>query len=166
MRTKNLLLVALGLVVSLTVSAQGMGSGNGKGNCDGTGKGEGKGMRKEHKMKTPEERAAKQTTWMVKDLGLTDEQKTKVEAINLEYAKKADAHHKEMKADAEKTKADKKTEREKFRAEQQAGKDAELKKVLSPDQFAKFDSTRTERQKKHDAKKCHKGEKGKKCCNK
>ncbi len=157
MRTKNLLLVALGLVVSLTVSAQGMGNGK----CDGTGKGEGKGMCKEHKMKTPEERAEKQTTWMVKDLNLTDDQKAKVETINLDYAKKAEAHRQEMKA-----------EKEKFRATQKAGKDAELKAVLSPEQFAKFDSTRTERQKRHDAKKCHKGkkghkgEKGKGCCNK
>jgi Spy/CpxP family protein refolding chaperone len=98
--------------------------------------------------KTPEEKAKKQTEWMKKDLQLTDDQAQQIEDINLKYAKKAETRREALK-----------TEHEKFKAE----KEADLKKVLTPDQYAKFDQERKDKQAKREAKKADRKEKMKRC---
>jgi periplasmic protein CpxP/Spy len=98
--------------------------------------------------KTPEEKAKKQTEWMKKDLQLTDDQAQQIEEINLKYAKKAEARKEALKA-----------EHEKFKGE----KEADLKKVLTPDQYAKFDQERKDKQAQKEAKKANRKEKMKRC---
>ncbi|MEO8591057.1 MAG: hypothetical protein ABI432_16885 [Flavobacteriales bacterium] len=91
---------------------------------------------------TPEERAKKLTARMTKDLGLSTEQATKVEALNLRYVEQAQALH---------------TEREAQMAAQKDGKgkemrdahDAELKAILTPDQYSKWMTEREAAKEKH-----------------
>ena len=78
--------------------------------------------------RTPEERAQRQTSWMQKNLGLTDEQNKKVYDIMLYHAQQADAD-KGMAAGPDK-KMDKK--------ELKRDTDAELKAVLTGDQYRQY----------------------------
>ncbi|MDR1678332.1 MAG: DUF4890 domain-containing protein [Prevotellaceae bacterium] len=73
--------------------------------------------------KSPEERAKKQTEWLNQELKLNDEQKQKVEAINLKYAQE--------------NVADRKAAKEKFKANR-AAKDAEMQQVLTAEQYAQL----------------------------
>ncbi|MDR1881355.1 MAG: DUF4890 domain-containing protein [Prevotella sp.] len=78
---------------------------------------------------TPEERAKRQTETLVKELGLTDDQKTKVHEINLKFVQPNAVQSKE-------------TDREKLRAEFrkiQEERIAAIKAVLTEDQQKKFD---------------------------
>ncbi|MCC6724643.1 MAG: hypothetical protein IT258_09040, partial [Saprospiraceae bacterium] len=77
------------------------------------------------------------TERMTEDLGLSPEQAAKVKDINLKYAEKAKAKHDAKAAD----KAKNKSEREALRNEH----DAELKKVLTKEQAAKFEQRKAER---------------------
>lgn len=77
--------------------------------------------------KTPEERAKKQTECMKTDLQLTDVQAAQVEKINTKYAIESDKLKQEMK---EKRKA------------QSTQKNAELKSVLTPEQYTKLEQIR------------------------
>ena len=84
---------------------------------------------------TPEQRAQKQTEMMKEKLALTADQLPKVEAINLDAAKKGQAIFTGSQPRAEKLKA--------ARDIQQA-KEAALKDVLTPDQFTQYQSARDE----------------------
>ena len=84
---------------------------------------------------TPAERAAAQTTMMKEKLGLTDEQAPKVKAINEKYAEEMDPIIKGsggmfMKMGPMRAVEDK--------------KEAELKGVLSDDQFQQFQAMKSE----------------------
>ncbi len=78
--------------------------------------------------RTPEERAQRQTMWMQKNLGLTQDQNKKVYDIMLYHAQQADAD-KNMAPGPEK-KMDKK--------ELKRDTDAELKEVLTGDQYRQY----------------------------
>ncbi|HMZ50234.1 MAG: hypothetical protein JST41_05660 [Bacteroidetes bacterium] len=86
--------------------------------------------------KTPEERAAKRTEQMTKDLGLSSEQVAKVNTINLNFARySSDVEAAGKGADVEgRTKALK------------AKRDAELKAVLTPEQYTKYEEIRAKKQ--------------------
>ncbi|WP_075591055.1 DUF4890 domain-containing protein [Labilibacter marinus] len=102
---KNLIFtLAAFLVLSISVNAQGPQRGG-----------------------TPEEMAKKQTEKMKKDLSLSEDQVTKVSAINLKYAKKID----EVRNNAS---GDRAAMRESMQPIRKA-RNAEMKKVLSEDQY-------------------------------
>lgn len=86
--------------------------------------------------KTPEERAAKRTEQMTKDLGLSSEQVAKVNTIYLNFARySSDVEAAGKGADVEgRTKALK------------AKRDAELKAVLTPEQYTKYEEIRAKKQ--------------------
>jgi len=83
--------------------------------------------------KTPEQEAKKQTESLTKDLQLTDDQAKQIEDINLKFAKEGKAKREELKAEHKK---------------QSAEKEAEFKKVLTPDQYAKFDQLKKDKKAK------------------
>ncbi len=109
MKTKKVFATLIAIMMVATVVAQ---QGQKKGN------------------RTPEERAQRQTEWMKQDLQLTQEQTTKVEAINLKYAIESNNMQQEFKTK---------------RATHRAQKDAELDKVLSPEQVTKLKEIRDNR---------------------
>jgi Spy/CpxP family protein refolding chaperone len=78
----------------------------------------------------PEEMIKRQTEQMVKDLGLNDSQKTKIEALNKKYGAKMGEVFQSAGGDREKV-------REKMTA-MRTEKDAELKTILTPEQFTKY----------------------------
>jgi len=82
-----------------------------------------------HKDTTPAERAKAQNAMMRSRLGLTDEQASRVAALNQKYAEKMEPVIKGSSGPLVKM-------REVKEIEQQ--KEAELKQVLSPEQFEKF----------------------------
>jgi len=84
----------------------------------------------EKERRSAQERAQLQTGRMTKDLGLTTMQASQVETINLKYAEQADALRAERQAAKEKAPKEGKG---KALAE---AKDAELKAVLTPEQYA------------------------------
>jgi periplasmic protein CpxP/Spy len=86
---------------------------------------------------TPVEMAKRQTERMTKELKLNEKQKTEVSAINLKYAKL----RKEI---SEANKADKKVLQTKMK-EMNVQKKAELKKVLTADQFAQLEKVEQNR---------------------
>lgn len=93
----------------------------------------------------PTEMAKMQTEQMAKDLSLTDKQKTDIEAINLKYAKKMQ----------EMFQAGPNGDREAMRKnmeEIQTSRNAEYKKVLTSEQYTKYEAAekarREERQKR------------------
>ncbi|MCU0345727.1 MAG: DUF4890 domain-containing protein [Saprospiraceae bacterium] len=85
----------------------------------------------------PAEHAEHQTERMTEDLGLNADQAAKVKDINLKYAEKAKTQHESKAADKTKNKS----EREALRNEH----DAELKKVLTKEQAAKWEQRKAER---------------------
>ena len=84
---------------------------------------------------TPAERAKAQTAMMKGKLGLTDAEAAKVGPINLEYAEKMEPIIKGSEGPLMKMKA--------VRAVEE-GKEAELKGVLTADQFTKFEANKQE----------------------
>lgn len=80
------------------------------------------------------ERAKMQTERMTKELGLNADQATKVEAINAKYAEKADAMRADRKAQMAETKGK--------GAELNEERMADLKGVLTPEQYAKWEKNR------------------------
>jgi len=90
------------------------------------------------KSKTPEEKAKKQTECMKTDLQLTDVQAAEVEKINTKYAIESDKLKQEFK------------EKKKIN---NSNKNAELKKVLTPEQYTKLDQIRAEKKKQQKHKK-------------
>lgn len=93
-------------------------------------------------------RATRMTEKMTKQLMLTEEQKPKVFGINLDKAKKIDALHEQVKAGG--NKKDMAAKRKAIEQE----RDAELKGVLTPEQYEKW--TKWKAEKKEEWKKKHK----------
>ena len=90
----------------------------------------------DHMMKsTPEERANKLTEWMKKDLQLNNNQLSQVQAINLKYAQQ----NEQLKGSSET-----KEQKMKTMKETEASRDAELKGVLTADQFKKWQAKKSE----------------------
>src|SRR5262249_24124684 len=87
------------------------------------------------KSTTPAERAAAQTAMMKTKLGLTDEQSAKISALNLKYAEKMDPIIKGSEGPLMKMKDARAVETQ---------KENELKALLSPDQFQKFQAAKEE----------------------
>lgn len=85
----------------------------------------------------PKEFAQRQTTQMKQSLALTEEQLPKIEKLNLEYAEK-------MKVVRDQAGDDREAMRSKVMAMMKE-KDAELKKVLTSEQWTKFEADRKER---------------------
>lgn len=83
----------------------------------------------ETKESTPEERAQQWTTWMKEQLALAPDQEAKVHAINLKYA----SQNEDLKASTA-------SRRDKFRQlkSRDNDKDAELKEILTSDQFHQY----------------------------
>ena len=100
-------------------------------------------QRGDHQRHTPEERAEQQTTRMAEDLSLDTKQIAQVKAINLTYAKKMHEARQNGKGDRKAMKELKTT----LRVE----KNAELKQVLTLEQYQI-----------HEEKEAKKGKKGKK----
>lgn len=90
------------------------------------------------------ERAKQQTERMTKELGLNADQATKVDAINAKYAEKADAMRAERKEKIAETKGK--------GAELNEARMADLKEVLTPEQYAKLEKNREAMQEKHQEK--------------
>lgn len=80
-------------------------------------------------MPTPEERATKMTDWMKSTLQLNDTQLSQVQAINLKYANK--------RQDMMNNSQSKKDKMDAWKADETA-KDAELKGVLTDDQYKTY----------------------------
>lgn len=91
--------------------------------------------------KTAEERAQIRTEWMVKELSLTDAQKTQVANINLADAQQ----HETIRKDAALNEDQKKEAWKASRATHQA----KLKEVLTPEQLAALDAKKDERKAHH-----------------
>lgn len=87
------------------------------------------------KNSTPEERAAVQTQWMQNNLSLDAQAINAVSAINLEYAKET-----QKLLDSDSSKLDKLMT---FKRNSQA-KAAELKAILTPEQYALYQQKRSE----------------------
>jgi Spy/CpxP family protein refolding chaperone len=93
----------------------------------------------ELKNTTPEERAKELTSLMQKELGLTPDQLSKMEALNLKYAKEMEPILKGSEGP--------------FKAMRQAreinqAKEAELQQLLTPEQFEKYQAQRAEMREK------------------
>jgi Spy/CpxP family protein refolding chaperone len=86
--------------------------------------------------KTPEQRAEARTQQLAKSLSLTAEQTEKVRQLNLAQAKEMQAVRTKNAANREEAKA----ARDRH--------DAQLKAILSADQYTKYDQQRTERMNK------------------
>lgn len=91
--------------------------------------------------KTPQERAKARTEHMTKELALSPEQQAKVEAINLKYADQVEAVRSER--EAERT-----AKREAAKAMHDAH-DAEMKAVLTADQYTMWVAKKQEAKAKH-----------------
>lgn len=124
---KKLLVAAL-LVVGLTAFAQ-----------------EKEGRRHDGKERmTKEQKVDFQVKKMTKDLGLDESQAKEVRAIVTKQVEKREAKRAELKADREKDMAEMKANREK----EQAAVSADFKKILSAEQYAKWEKIREERKEK------------------
>src|SRR5262245_45433467 len=88
---------------------------------------------------TPQERAKAQTLFMKSKLGLSEAQLPKVEAVNLKYAEKLDPVIKGSAGPLVKMEAVRQANEE---------KEAELKGILSPDQFQKYLAAKEEMREK------------------
>jgi len=87
------------------------------------------------KSSTPKERATIQPMFMKSKLALSEEQASKVSALNLEYAEKAEPIIKGDSGPFAKRRQ---------MNELQDQKDAQLEGVLTPDQFTKYEASREE----------------------
>ncbi|MCB9178843.1 MAG: hypothetical protein H6590_05420 [Flavobacteriales bacterium] len=90
--------------------------------------------------KSPEERAKARTEQLTKELGLSPEQAAKVEAINLKYADKGAEMRKEREAE--------RAEARKEGKEMRDAHDAEMKAVLTHDQYVKWTAKKEEMKEK------------------
>ena len=86
------------------------------------------------KMPNPEERAQRMTERMASDLKLSEEQKQKVLAINLEHAKNRAAEMEKQRAEMEARKAEMKAQEEK------------IKEVLTEEQRKQWEEIKMDRQ--------------------
>jgi protein CpxP len=123
---KNLFLALL-LVVGLTATAQDQ-----------------KGRRAQGRQLTSEQKVDLQVKKMTKDLSLNEKQVTEVRAIITKEVAEREA----LKADMKAKKAQKKAEAKAKVKEEQAAFVADMKKVLSPEQFAQWEKIREEQKEK------------------
>lgn len=96
----------------------------------------------ERETMTPEQRADLRVKQMTLELDLTEKQRTEIKKIVLENSKKTDAKRAEMKAKKEEAKtmtADERYALQNERLENQIAMKAEMKKILTPAQFEKFE---------------------------
>lgn len=93
--------------------------------------------------KSPQERAHMMTGKMTKELSLDTEQAAKIEAINLKYADQVEAMRAEREAEREARLKD-----GKGKAMREAH-DAEIKAVLTPEQYVKWQAQKEEMKAKH-----------------
>ena len=91
--------------------------------------------------KTPQERAKLRTEHMTKELELSPEQQAKVEAINLKYADRVEAVRAEREAE--------RTAKREAAEAMHAAHDAEMKAVLTADQYTKWVAKKQEAKAKH-----------------
>lgn len=94
----------------------------------------------EKKERTPDERAKAQTERMTRELGLSADQAAKLEPINLKYAREGAA-----------LRAEYQTRREAMRKEGKGkalidAHDAEVKPILTPEQYTKWQVLKAEKQ--------------------
>src|SRR5262249_7060889 len=87
------------------------------------------------KSSTPEERAGKLTEWMKTNLQLKDDQVTQVQAINLKYANK----NQELQ-----TQSMSRKEKMQILKDNDKAKDAELKNILTADQYSTYQAKKDE----------------------
>ena len=85
---------------------------------------------------TAEERASKRTEMMTKQLNLTEEQQAKIGEINLKHSQQTAGNQKQARERMRQN-------RENRNARMEA-RDAELKEVLTPEQFEKWQAQRSE----------------------
>lgn len=85
----------------------------------------------------PEKMAEKQTARMTEQLNLDEKQAEQVTAINLKYAEQSKGNKEQAKAEREARKAE--------RQQMQETKMAELKQVLTPEQYAEMEKAQAER---------------------
>ena len=123
---KNLFLAAL-LIVGITAFAQ-----------DKTEK------RPNRESMTKEQKVDFQVKRMTKDLNLNEKQAKEIEALVSKQVDKREAKKAEMKDDKAKDRAEMKAEME----ANQTAMSAELKKILTPEQFSKWEKNRDERKEK------------------
>ncbi|SHJ94603.1 Spy/CpxP family protein refolding chaperone [Pseudozobellia thermophila] len=102
---------------------------------------------------SPEQVATLQTKKMTLALDLTQEQQAKIQAINLEQAKERKAKMEERKAAREKGEAKKPTAEERYamqneRLDKMIAHKAEMKKILSEEQYQKWQKMAHNRKKK------------------
>lgn len=141
---KSLLIVAAVLISGSLIAQE--NADKKKKTESGTTKGSGNQKEKqEHKgekeAKTPEEKANGLTNRMTNNLGLTDDQKTKIYTINVDMAKKNDAIRKN-------TALSKEDRRAQLKANYLERK-SQYKTILTEEQFAKYESWEKEKKAKH-----------------
>lgn len=104
---------------------------------------------------SPEQVATLQTKRMTLALDLTQDQQTKIQAINLEQAKERKARMEERKAAREKGEAKKPTAEERYameneRLDKMIALKTEMKEILSEEQYQKWQKMAHHRKKKGD----------------
>ncbi|WP_125185375.1 DUF4890 domain-containing protein [Botryobacter ruber] len=132
---KILAILALGTMVSGASYAQEAPKKDKKHNMEHRGEREGRKQKK-----TPEERATMRTEKMSQQLGLSKSQTKKLQALNLKQAR-------EMEANMQANRANPAERGQKRGDEMKASRaqwEAELKKILSREQFAKYETERDE----------------------
>ena len=127
---KKLFVICMMLVATITFATAQQGQGQGQ----RQGQGQGMGQRQ-----TAEERAKSQTERVVKLLTLTADQKTKIQAIELELAKKMDTLRQNSQGDREGMRT--------AMEEINKTRDTKYKAVLTADQFKKYTADNEQRQK-------------------
>lgn len=102
---------------------------------------------------TTEERAKARTQRMTQDLGLSAEQLARVEALNLKHVKEGEV----LSASDDKERAARRAEMN----DRKAAYEKELKTVLTPEQFSKWEAKKDEMKAKHREKRMERRENGK-----
>ena len=97
-------------------------------------------MPTDKQMPSAETRAAKMTDWMKTNLNLTGDQLTQVQALNMKYAVKMDSLRNSSQAKEDKFAAMKSDE---------AARDAELKGILTDEQYKAYEEKRQEMKEKY-----------------
>lgn len=92
------------------------------------------------KQMNPEEKATKQTEWMTKELNLNSDQQAKIKQIHLKHAEQM---KKQRDAVQESAKKDKEQMREQMKAQREAH-NAEIKSVLTTEQYQTWEAKKKE----------------------
>lgn len=109
-------------------------------------------------MLTPEQMADKRVEKMKKDLNLDEKQAQQVRELTLEQAEKMKAHKEDRKAKKEEMKNRRMEEMKAMKAEfekEKTANDEALKKILTPEQFAKHQQIQSERKEDMQEKRKH-----------